>query len=370
MSAELPPVNEDHPPLPTPQQQQQDPAATGFEGLLEQAQGHATKAESGDDKQADEASQALRAEAIAAGFNEELLDQFDEQTLTHVLAEIDRRAIALIESAAAPMQGGAGLPMPGLGQPLVPQGQSYWPLPAPPAPAFPGNNPSYPGWPMPNQMQPGLPGMPPQMPGQMQPGLPGQQPPPQFQLPKIDEDLYGKELSEALKSMHEYYNGQLSQLNAALQQQQQLFYTQAQSAAQQQADQYAAWFDDKVSALGEEYMPLLGKGSIDRLPQHSAHYQNRLKLDDTIARLSRAYPHATSDELFSRAVRALWPQAEKSVANKRISDQLSARSAKTIGRPRRVTKGKVDDPNDIDPETGAPRSFNTYVADLIASYHG
>lgn len=272
-------------------------------------------------------SDSLAEEAKTYGFSDEDLGSYDEETLTKVMAAIDRRALSMLSGRQQD---------PG-------QQQSF--QSSDPTGRQQGNPP---GAPMPWQGTPGGP-LPAQQPGQ-QPG----QHPQSFEL-KIKEEDWDPELVKTLKDMHQHYESQISNLNQSLQQSQ-IWYQQQQAAIEsQQAAQYTAWFDAKISELGDDFSAVFGKGDYSNLRHGSSELGNRIRLSETINQLATLYPQAQDDELFRRALRMEFGEVQSQLKTKQLSEQLKARSKQTIGRPSSKKTSPISD--EVDLETGFQKSL-------------
>jgi hypothetical protein len=274
---------------------------------------------------------ALVAEAKQYGFSESDLEGMAPERIGAILAAIDRRAVELMDRQGQPLQ-----------QRTFQSQQQQSPfMQQPPQQGFPGVQP---GW-----QQPALP--PPQyFPQMVQQGTPKQ---PQFEL-KINEAEWDPDLVKTIKGMHEWQQQQIAQLNQALQTQQMWYQSQLGSLQAQQEAQYTAWFDGKLSELGDEYHSVFGKGSGDSLRIGSAEHSARLRLNDALNRVAQLYPHASDDDLFSRALRMEFGNLSDQLSRQKASAQVANRSKQTIGRPGRKS-GRTTDT--LDPVTGFKQSL-------------
>ena len=164
-------------------------------------------------------------------------------------------------------------------------------------------------------------------------GVAGNQPPaapPTPQLPNqftidLDTDEYDPALVKTLKSMNEYWAQQFQALNQSLQ------------AAQQPTtvadDPTTRWFDAQFSGLGEDYVSVFGKGKIDDLRPDSAEEKSRVELFRTFDALRQAYPNATDEVLFQRALNASFGHIKEQQKAKQLKAAATRRKQTTIGKP-------------------------------------
>lgn len=222
--------------------------------------------------------------AKGIGFDDTDLDGLDQGSIERMIAVTDRRAIEAVNRIMRSSPASAGV-----------TGA------APAGPQPPAGAPVQPPW-----MQ------------QQQPQVP--------QAFKIElDDSYDDKLVATLNQMNQFYQHQLTQLNQALQSQQQV--------ATVEDDPLNRWFDGQFTGLGEEYHSVFGKGTLEDTRPGSSEEQNRFELHRAFTALKQAYPSAKDDVLFQRALRASFSHVSDTSARQKLAAQAKARSQSTIGRP-------------------------------------
>jgi hypothetical protein len=236
------------------------------------------------------------------GFDDDDLDGLDPARIESMIAAVDRRAVAALSKfqPSHPMQVGM------TGQ--APAGQQQPPAGAPVAPQA-------------------------------------------FKI-DLDPNEYDDKLVSTLKGMQEFFQ---SQLNLALQQQQQ--------SATVEDDSTTRWFDAQISGLGEDYASAFGKGTIYDLREGGTEEKNRVELFQTFAALKQIHPQTSDDVLFQRALRASFGHVAESASRKKLAQAARQRSKSTIGRP----SGRQSQPAERDPQTGiSTRTIDTIQAAINA----
>jgi hypothetical protein len=154
------------------------------------------------------------------------------------------------------------------------------------------------------------------------------------------DETYDDHLVEQLQAMNQFYAQQLASLTSALQ--------QTGAPVSLTGDALSAWFDAKVSDLGDGYDSVFGRGGIDRYGEASNEVRNRVELFRSFNALRQAYPGSKDEELFDRAMRSSFGWAQDAVQNKSLGNKAKARAKSTIGRP----SGRMTPNLERDPETG------------------
>ena len=293
----------------------------------------------------DSLDEATLAEAKQYGIDPESIKGLPADQVSSIFAAIDRRATEMASRRGQQQQPPQQVPYGGMVQGMPP-----------------GMPPS--AWPQWN----GVPGAPFQQ--QMPQHPQGQQPPQQFQPYelKLDKNNWDPELLSAVEGMNKHYQDQFQQVQQSLQAQQMWYQQQMGQLQQQQSHQYSAWFDAKISELGDEYTSVFGRGGYDTLREGSAEKANRLALNDAIDQLAQISPHATDDELFVRAMRMQFGHIQSQIQRQKLSDQIKSRSKQTVGRPGVKPKGKS---KQVDPESGVAvddiNDLNRMMSEMLES---
>lgn len=158
-------------------------------------------------------------------------------------------------------------------------------------------------------------------------------------------DEYDEEFHKAFNSRDQ----ELDELRAKVAQFDQHFAAQQQQAAAQQHQEIIAWFDDQFSKLGEEFVPVLGKGTARDLDPRSVEWQARDAVVKTAHKLAEAFPDLEPEELFRRAVAANHSDVYANQHRARINGQLLKQSGRRMGAGSSVRAPAADfDPLDPD----------------------
>jgi len=259
---------------------------------------------------------------------ESVVDKFeDENDLSSYLAEIDRQSLGSQQQEQFPQMPGYGYQQPQ--QPGQPQDYGQYPQPGQPA----------------HTSQPNYGQYPPQQ--QQQPQQNGYGPPP-LDLPEdIDPGI-----KAAFEQQQKYFQENTQQLQQRLE----AFVYQQQ---QDEANEFAAWFETQVDGLGDDYS-VLGKGRVNPGSKEASERDN---LFYTMTQISYATPHVSRDELFKRAVRLAYGNVQQQQRDRDLSQKLSGRAANAISRPTRREPGSMDQ-GDVTTDG----LFQTDVDDIKAAY--
>lgn len=184
-----------------------------------------------------------------------------------------------------------------------------------------------------------------------QQAAPPQPPQQQQQAPQQPQQIDWKALEDEydagiVKPMRAMYD-RLEQMQTALQAYEQMAYAQ-------QSDSFTRWFDGAISELGEEFLPVFGKGTINDLNPSSSEYRNRGTAENAFIQFREIDAHSSDDALLRRAVAAAFPEVQQQAAQKKLAQELKQRQRQTIGRPA-GRKSTPTDADDRDPLTGISR---------------
>jgi len=125
----------------------------------------------------------------------------------------------------------------------------------------------------------------------------------------------------------------------------------ARSAAAQAAE-IENWFDGKISGLGKEYEPVLGKGKYQSLSQQSPQFGKREEIADKMAVLLAGYAAAgkaapSRDTVFDQAMRLVLSKETERINNEKTQSLLNKRKGQHINRPSKsANKTVTGDPSD------------------------
>lgn len=218
-----------------------------------------------------EVNDALRNQARDLGFSDEDLDGIDQARIERMIAAVDRRAIDAIAKIHSSHQQTPA--QAGMGPaPVGPQSPTGAPLPQ------------------------------------------------QFSI-DLDPNEYDDKLVATLNAMNQYWAQQFQALQATAQ------------PANVAEDQTTRWFDAQFSGLGEDYVSVFGKGQIEDLRPDSAEEKNRFELYRAFAALREAYPGASDEVLFQRAMNASFGHVKEAANAKALKAAAQKRKASTIGKP-------------------------------------
>lgn len=232
-------------------------------------------------------NEALMSQARDLGFSDEDLEGIDQSRVERMIAAVDRRAIDAMNKIWSTNQ------------------------PQSPAPAGMGAAPAGPQSPT---------------------GAPFPQ---QFKI-DLDPNEYDDKLVATLNAMNQYWAQQFQALQAAA------------PAANVADDPTTRWFDAQFSGLGEDYVSVFGKGTVDELRPDSPEEKNRLELYRAFAALRDAFPTASDEVLFQRAMNASFGHVKEAAAAKALKAAAKKRQASTIGKP----SGRQSVNTERDPWTG------------------
>jgi hypothetical protein len=179
-----------------------------------------------------------------------------------------------------------------------------------------------------------------------------------FELEFEDEALYEPELIDNLRGMKTHYDQALSAMRQEVE--------QLRSANQaNEAQAVTERFERMISDLGDDYEPMLGKGTVDDIDRSGDHFKNRQKLFEQMhviqsGRVAAKLEPLAEKELFQQAVNHVFNGNLKDLTRKGIAKTLKKRKGQMIGRP----QGRKGRP--LSPDQAAYKA----VADKLKSLGG
>lgn len=143
---------------------------------------------------------------------------------------------------------------------------------------------------------------------------------------ELDEDLYDPDICKAMKSTAEQINALKSQLNEVS-----AGYKQSQVANAERQ------FESMVNSLDDNFNDLLGKGSVHDIGSDSEQFTNRCKVMEEMNAIASGYESTGKQlpkpqELFERAVNAVFGDSIKTNTRKSLASQLKKRSSNILNR--------------------------------------
>ena len=152
-------------------------------------------------------------------------------------------------------------------------------------------------------------------------------------LPDLDPEQYEPEVIASFKKMKGAIQEQQKVLEQIVQE------TQASQANQatQNEREITAWFDGKVTGLGNDYEKTLGKGSHGSLDRGSSQYAKREEIADHISLMAAGYSSTGRevpplDVLFDQAAKFVLQDEMNGKKEKQLSDRLRKRATQHINR--------------------------------------
>ncbi len=152
-------------------------------------------------------------------------------------------------------------------------------------------------------------------------------------LPDLDPEQYEPEVIASFKKMKGAIQEQQKVLEQIVQETQA---SQANQAAQNERE-ITAWFDGKVTGLGNDYEKTLGKGSHGSLDRGSSQYAKREEIADHISLMAAGYSSTGRevpplDVLFDQAAKFVLQDEMSGEKEKQLSDRLRKRATQHINR--------------------------------------
>jgi hypothetical protein len=158
------------------------------------------------------------------------------------------------------------------------------------------------------------------------------------------------------EDFHKAFNtrdAELDEIKAELAQLKGFTTEQQQVAAAQKQAENVAWFDEQFSKLGDEFVPVLGKGTVRDIDPRSVEFKARDNVVKTAYKLAELFPEADAEELFRKAVSAHYADVFANQHRAQINGQLLKQSGRRLGAGSSVRAPAVDyDPMDPDGKLG------------------
>lgn len=136
---------------------------------------------------------------------------------------------------------------------------------------------------------------------------------------------------------------------------------QEQSVARQNAETIA-WFDEQFSKLGDEFVPVLGKGTARDIDPRSAEFAARDAVVKTAYKLEEIWPEAGAEELFRKAVAANHSEILSKQHRAQLNGQLLKQSGRRLGAGSAV-RAPAAEVDPLDPTGELKNTFNRMLQD-------
>ena len=171
-------------------------------------------------------------------------------------------------------------------------------------------------------------------------------------LSKINTDDFESETAKILQTLIGEIKSQRDEIATLKNVQSEI---SARSAASQAAE-IENWFDTKITGLGKEYEPVLGKGKYQSLNQRSPQFGKREEIADKMAILLAGYAAAgkaapSRDVVFDQAMRLVLSKETEKINTEKTKTLLDKRKGQHINRPSKSDKKTVT--GDADDEIAA-----------------
>jgi hypothetical protein len=156
-------------------------------------------------------------------------------------------------------------------------------------------------------------------------------PPEGFKGLDLDPAVWTEEFVSQMKGLDGHYRNEIATLKqtvAAL----------LQEREQSRAEAFISNVDSWIDQLGEEYVPVFGKGNVRTIAKGSPEHAKRSELVQIMDILTdglqrRGFPVPSEKELFTRAVRQVAGDRAESIARKKVEAQTRNTKGQFVARP-------------------------------------
>lgn len=161
----------------------------------------------------------------------------------------------------------------------------------------------------------------------------------EFKMPDPPEGEEWDETTVALvRGLQQQFTAKLQEQQAVLERQQVVTQSFLEERNNAELRRYVNEFDGFVNGLGEEWAPLLGKGSGFEIKPDGIEMKSRVHLDTVAKQLAfgraqQGNPELPRQELLARALRVAFPQKQEQVVRKQVEKEVSKRQAMVTNRP-------------------------------------
>jgi hypothetical protein len=179
------------------------------------------------------------------------------------------------------------------------------------------------------------------VPGTGEPGSTDQQTPvdEDYQLPKPTEsEDWTEDVKSLINSLQDHQKKQLSRRDQELQKQREQLESLMLQQSERERFAYVERLDAFVNSLGDEWTPILGKGSGFQLPTNGLAIQNRIHLDIIAGKLAdglskHGRPELQPQDLYVRALHAAFPDQVVQTVRHDVTRQLESRQRQFTAKP-------------------------------------
>lgn len=159
-----------------------------------------------------------------------------------------------------------------------------------------------------------------------------------FEVKFANEEEIDPEILSTLKNLNTHYAEQVKGVN----EQHKKVVTELHTQLQDMTDQFAQFqltniekdFDGMIDELGNEFVPLFGKGPVEK---GTPEFNHRVKLWDEWATIADGYyktgKQTTPKALFKKALRAAFGDELSTVETNKVVEEVEKRKKQTINRP-------------------------------------
>lgn len=160
-----------------------------------------------------------------------------------------------------------------------------------------------------------------------------------FQMPEPEgSDDWDDDTKKLVGAMTNQFNTMLAKQGEGLRAQQEAIAAQLQEQNRRAAEQELAEFDALVNSLPDEYVGILGRGTVYDLQPGSLAFQNRVHLDQTMNSLREGLrlsgrPAVSTEELMARSIGIAFPEVQKTVIRNEVVQEVDQRQQMMTARP-------------------------------------
>lgn len=166
-------------------------------------------------------------------------------------------------------------------------------------------------------------------------------------LPKLDPEVHGAEVTETFERYAELLKQQQETIQS-LQGRQEETSLAAQTRAVAEIEQ---WFDKEVAGLGKEFSEALGEGSFKSLSQGSSQYAKREAIAKQVSIMLAGYdatdqPRPPREELFNTAAKLVLADEYQKIRDGKVAGKLEAQASQHLQRAGGSKASGVQTPED------------------------
>jgi len=180
---------------------------------------------------------------------------------------------------------------------------------------------------------------------------------------EIDSDKFEPELVEVVQNVVKAANSHFAKQGERIVRLEGQLNSLVNGVRSQSASQALQQFDRTIADLGDDYVPLLGKGSTMSLGERTKAYQNRQKVAQALIKLGDLFDsEGLSDtERFKRAVDAALGNQSTKASTRKLTTQLRSQSGKFISPASQRGRQTVGKNGSFNPDQEAKE----YVRDFM-----